>query len=100
MIIENRRARAHVDVPLLFLVFSMALFGILAVCVATYSTDSVSDASLLNHIVESSYALRQTLFFVVGIADILFDIITTHLILHQSPALRWPLLIRSGRAHV
>jgi len=67
LIIENRRARAHVDVPLLILVFSMALFGILAVCVATYSTDSVSDASLLNHIVESSYALRQTLFFVVGI---------------------------------
>ena len=67
MIIENRRARAHVDIPLLVMVFGLALFGILAVCVATYTTDGSSDASLLNHIVSSSYALRQTLFFVVGI---------------------------------
>ncbi len=67
MIIENRRARAHVDIPLLAMVFGLAVFGVLAVCVATYSTDASSDASLLNHIVDSSYALRQTLFLVVGI---------------------------------
>lgn len=34
-----------------------------------------------------------SLFFLVGIADILFDIITTQLIMHQSPALRWPTMI-------
>lgn len=67
MIITNRRTRAHIDWPLLILVFGMALFGILAVCVATYSTDASSDASLLSHIVNSSYAMRQALFFVVGI---------------------------------
>ena len=32
-------------------------------------------------------------FFTIGIVDILFDIITTQLIMHQSPALRWPTMI-------
>ena len=34
-----------------------------------------------------------SLFFGVGIADILFDIITTQMIMNQSPALRWPMMI-------
>lgn len=34
-----------------------------------------------------------SLFFVIGIVDILFDIITTHLIMHQCPELRWIILI-------
>ena len=62
MIAENRRARAHVDKTLLLLVFAMAIFGVLAVCVATYSPGSSSDAPLLNHIVESNYAVRQCIF--------------------------------------
>ena len=62
MIAENRRVRAHVDKTLLILVFSMAIFGVLAVTVATYSTDSTPDAPLLNHIVESSTAVRQCIF--------------------------------------
>lgn len=62
MIAENRRARAHVDKTLIILVFSMAIFGVLAVCVATFSPDSSSDAPLLNHIIESSYAVRQCIF--------------------------------------
>ena len=44
----------------------MSLFGIVAVCVATYSPDSTSDTSFLNHIVESSYAMRQGLFLLVA----------------------------------
>ena len=32
-------------------------------------------------------------FFAIGITDILFDIITTQLIMHQSPSLRWPTMI-------
>ena len=40
----------------------MSIFGVLAVCVATYSTTSSPDASLLNHIVESSFAVRQCIF--------------------------------------
>ena len=63
---ENRRSRAHVDVVLLALVFAMSLFGVVCVCVATYSPDSPSDTSFLNHIVESSYALRQCLFLLVA----------------------------------
>ena len=52
-ITENRNARAHVDGVLIALVFAMALFGIVAVCVATYSPDSASDTSFLNHVVQS-----------------------------------------------
>lgn len=66
MIAENRRARAHVDKTLLFLVFGMAIFGVLAVCVATYSTSSSSDMSLLNHIVNSSFAVNQCIFLAVA----------------------------------
>ena len=66
MIAENRRSRAHVDVPLIVLVFGLAVFGILAVCVATYSTESTSDASLLNHIIESDSAVKQCIFFAIA----------------------------------
>ena len=62
MIAENSRSRAHIDKTLLLLVFAMSIFGVLAVCVATYSTTSSPDASLLNHIVESSFAVRQCIF--------------------------------------
>ena len=62
MIAENRRSRAHIDKTLIVLVFGLALFGVLAVCIATYSTSSTSDASLLHHIVESSSAIRQCVF--------------------------------------
>ncbi len=54
------------DVILIAMVFAMSLFGIVAVCVATYSPDSASDTSFLNHIVESSYAMKQALFVLVA----------------------------------
>ena len=66
MITENRHARAHVDIPLLVLVFAMSVFGVVAVCVATYTPDSTSDTSFLNHVVESSYTMRQCLFLLVA----------------------------------
>ena len=65
-ITENRHARAHVDGVLIFLVFAMSLFGIVAVCVATYSPQSSADASFLNRVFESSYATRQCLFLLVA----------------------------------
>ena len=65
-ITENRHSQAHVDVVLIFLVFALSLFGIVAVCVATYSPDSSTDTSFLNHIFESSYAMRQALFLMVA----------------------------------
>ena len=48
------------------MVFAMSLFGVVAVCVATYTPDSTSDTTFLNHIVESSYAMRQCLFLLVA----------------------------------
>lgn len=66
MIGENRHARAHVDIPLLILVFGMALFGVVAVCVATYTTDSNSEATFLQHVVSSSYTMRQCLFLMMA----------------------------------
>ena len=63
---ENRRSRAHVDGVLIALVFAMSVFGVVAVCVATYSPNSTADTSFLNHIVEYSYAMRQCLFLLVA----------------------------------
>lgn len=63
---ENRHSRAHVDIVLIALVFGMSLFGIVAVCVATFSPGGDTEASFLNHIFESSYATRQGLFLLVA----------------------------------
>ena len=63
---ENRRSRAHVDIVLIALVFGMSLFGIVAVCVATFSPGADPDTSFLNHIFESSYASRQCLFILLA----------------------------------
>ena len=65
-ITENRHARAHVDGILIALVFAMSLFGIVAVCVATYSPQSGSDVSFLNHVFNSHYASRQCLFVLMA----------------------------------
>ena len=63
---ENRHSRAHVDIILIALVFGMSLFGIVAVCVATFSPGGDPDASFLNHIFGSSYATRQCLFLLLA----------------------------------
>ena len=54
------------DGILIALVFAMSLFGIVAVCVATYSPQSDVDTSFLNRIFESSYATRQCLFVLIA----------------------------------
>ena len=63
---ENRHSRAHVDIILIALVFGLSLFGIVAVCVATFSPGSDPDTSFLNHIFESSYATRQCVFMLLA----------------------------------
>lgn len=63
---DSRRTRAHVDGILLALVFGMAVFGVVAVCVATFSPSSAQDASFLNHVVESDYAMKQCLFLLLA----------------------------------
>ena len=54
MIAENKRAWAHLDIFLIAVVYALAFLGVYVVAVATYSTSSSPDASLLNHVVESS----------------------------------------------
>ena len=65
MIADNRRTRAHTDWPLILLVAGLSLFGVIAVCVATYSTDSTAE-SLLAHILESDSARRQCFFLLLA----------------------------------
>lgn len=66
MLTENKRARARVDGWLIAAVYALSIAGIFFVAVATYSTDASSDVPLLNHIVASSYAMRQALFVLVS----------------------------------
>ena len=65
MIAEHKRAQAHIDLPLILLVASLSVFGVIAVCVATYSVDSTAE-TLLAHIVESSSAMRQCFFLLLA----------------------------------
>ena len=74
MIADNRRARAHIDVPLILMVSAMSIFGVLAVCVATYTPTSTAE-TWLAHIVESSSAMRQCFFLML--APIIVTVILT-----------------------
>lgn len=65
MIVESKRTRAHTDWFLIILVMSMSVIGIGAVAVATFSTTSEATTPLM-HIVESSYAMRQSLFVLIA----------------------------------
>ena len=66
MINESRRSRAHFDSPLVLLVFGLAAFGVLSVSVATFSTSSQAEDTLLNYIVASYYGMRQAIFFLIS----------------------------------
>ncbi len=82
------------DWPLILMVAAISLFGVLAVCVATYTPDSTAE-NLLAHIVESSYTLRQCFFLLVApvvvlvIMNIPFDLMrrATELVYYGSTAL-------------
>ncbi|MDD3410170.1 MAG: FtsW/RodA/SpoVE family cell cycle protein [Eubacteriales bacterium] len=66
MINESRRSKAHFDLPLVLLVFGLAAFGVLSVSVATFSTSSGAEDTLLNYIVASYYGMRQAIFFLIS----------------------------------
>ena len=66
MIDEKKSNRAHVDIPLLILVFGMAIFGVYIVTVATYSTSGTAGAPFLTHLAESNSGPRQLLFLMVA----------------------------------
>ena len=52
------------------MVFAMALFGVVAVCVASFTTSSDPDASFLNQVTSSSYTMRQCLFLLIGAFEV------------------------------
>ncbi len=74
MLSENRRAKAHVDISLILLTYVMAIFGVLAVTIATYPVDSDAEKTLLNHIVGSLYGQRQAIFLLIS--PIILGVIT------------------------
>ncbi|MBQ3486079.1 MAG: FtsW/RodA/SpoVE family cell cycle protein [Clostridia bacterium] len=86
MIAENRRARAHIDIPLILMVAGLSLFGVIAVCVATYSIDSTAE-TLMAHIVESSSAMRQCFFLLLApvIVSVIINI-PYHILKRFTPA--------------
>ena len=66
MLNESRRSKAHFDYILTALIFGLAAFGVLSVAVATFSTSSGTEDTLLNYIVASHYGLRQAIFFLIS----------------------------------
>ena len=78
MITENRRARAHIDWPLIAMIAALAIFGVYAVCVATFAAGGDADAPLLNQIVGSSYARNQAIFLAVGAVVLIVVMLATN----------------------
>ena len=64
--IVTRRTKAHFDGILCVLVYSLSIFGVLAVSNATFTTTGDSSASLLNQIVSSSEGMRQAIFLLIS----------------------------------
>ena len=74
MLQNSRRSKAHFDIMLTLLVFGLAAFGVFAVSVATFSTASSTEDTLLNYIVASYYGMRQAIFFLIS--PIIIGVIT------------------------
>ncbi|MDR0897700.1 MAG: rod shape-determining protein RodA [Oscillospiraceae bacterium] len=64
----SRRARPHFDVPLLLITYALAVYGVIAVTVATYSytDETLLVDTLLARITGSYYGSRQGIFFLVS----------------------------------
>ena len=60
--------------PLALLVFGLAAFGVLCVSVATFSTSSAPEDTLLNYIVASYYGMRQAIYLII--APVVVGVIT------------------------
>ncbi len=92
---ERRAYRAHTDLVLILQVALMSLMGIVAVCVATYSPDSSSDISFLNHVVESSYTMRQCLFVFIAAPLVVgaLMVIPYDLLFRQAELIYWAMVV-------
>lgn len=63
---NSRHSRAHFDLILVILVFALSAFGVLCVAVATFSTGSEVEDTVLNYIVSSNNGMRQAIFFLIS----------------------------------
>ena len=59
---EDRRTRAHLDIPLLVLTYILALFGVYCIAIATFNPDKGTELSVLNYIMNSNSASWQAVF--------------------------------------
>ena len=71
--VVNRRARQHFDFPLLIITYALAIFGVVAITVATYKYpgETLAVDTLLARITSSYYGKRQGLFLLVSPISIL-----------------------------
>ena len=63
---EDRRTRAHLDIPLLVITYGLAFFGVYCIAIATFNPDKGTDLSLLNYIFNSNSASWQAVFCLVS----------------------------------
>jgi len=63
---EDRRTRAHLDVPLLVLTYVLVFFGVYSIAIATFNPDNGTDLSVLNYILNSRSASWQSVFTLVS----------------------------------
>ena len=63
---DDHRSRAHFDWPLFIITYTLALFGVYAIAIATYDPSKGTDLSLLNYIMNSRTASWQSIFVLVS----------------------------------
>ncbi|MBQ9197735.1 MAG: FtsW/RodA/SpoVE family cell cycle protein [Clostridia bacterium] len=63
---EDRRTRAHLDIPLLLITYTLALFGVYSIAIATFNPDKGTELSVLNYILNSNSASWQAVFCLVS----------------------------------
>ena len=60
--VSHRRTRAHLDWQLLLVSYTLALFGIINIAIASFDPDKGTNLSLLNYVVNSNSASWQSIF--------------------------------------
>ena len=63
---EDRRTRAHLDIPLLVLTYILAIFGVYCITIATFNPEKGTDLSVLNYILNSTSGSWQAVFCLVS----------------------------------
>jgi rod shape determining protein RodA len=63
---ENRRTYQHTDFPLLIVTYMLAIFGVIAISMATFDPDKGTGLSYLNYIINSSSGSWQAIFLIAS----------------------------------